>query len=217
MEAHTSAENLESLAGRYGGKIFPFAPLLSTPRVSDLIRAVRGDEAGEVGAATHRRTRTWGSKIPWAGDASALMLNDLAILRRLLGRAVQVFATRAEADGVEFFTACLAMENGALGNIVCHCERGLEARFAFDYAGRKGNLIHDGNEGIEKTRTRCDAGEEVCGLDEREGLNAAWDAVAAWASGKAEPLYGLDEWIPDLRTLQAIRASAGAFRPQEVA
>ena len=214
LEACTSAEDLRALAKRYAGKIIPFAPLLSTPRVLDLTRVVREDAAGAIGAATHRRMRGWGSKVPWACDAASLMLNDLAVLRRLLGRASRVLATRAAADGMEFYTACLAMECGALGNVVCHCEGGLEARFAFDYAGRKANLVHDGNEGLETAR--C-GDEEILGLDEREGLKTAWEGIFACAGGKAEPLYGVDEWIEDLKTLQAVKISAGAFRPQEVA
>ncbi len=216
LEGHTSVEVLRTLEARYAGKIIPFAPLLSTPRVLDLMRAVREDAAGTIGAATHRRARKWGSNAPWARDAASLVLNDLAVLRRLLGRASRTLATHAAADTMEFYTVCLAMDSGALGNIVCHCEGGLEARFAFDYAGRKGNLVHDGHEGFEAARERGDT-EETLSLDEREGLKTAWNAIFACIEQKAAPLYGVDEWIGDLTALRAVKMSAGAFRPQEVA
>lgn len=214
-EAATTPEILKRLAAKYGGKILPFAPLLSSPRTIGLTHAVRAGEAGEIGTATHRRTRASGAFAPWASDASALLLNDLAILRRLFGRPSHAFATCAAAEGMAFYTICLALPNGVLGNVVCQVAKGLEVRFAFDYAGRKGNLVHEGREGLEVLGASGE--EDVLGLDEAEGVKTAWTRLSACFRGEMAPAYAVDEWITDLRTLRAAEASARDFRPEEVA
>jgi hypothetical protein len=200
VNASTPSDVLKTLAEKHGGRIFPFAPLLETPRVLHLERTLRGGEAGEIGTATHRRVGP-------GHDALSLALNDITLRKRFLGGASQVLATRAETERGDFLTVCLALKSGAIASVVSHADESFPHRFAFDYAGRKGNLVHDGNEDMTAT------GGELS-PDASRGLRTAWaDLLLRVETGK-EPSYSVQEWIEDLKTAEAVRKSAASFTPQ---
>ena len=203
---------LKSLAQDYEDKIIPFAPLLAAPRFLHLERAVRSGVLGEIATVTHYRTSGF-QELEY--DALSLTLNDIAFIRRMFGRAAQVFATRAQASqnslqtrGTDFLTACLALDNGMIANIICHVSSSLTDRFAFDYSGRKGNLVHSGDEGFTIAEDRKPS------LDESSGTEAALKELLLCIQDKSKPFYSVGEWLDDLDTIRAIRESAEAFSPR---
>jgi len=209
VEADTPVGVLKSLAQDYEDRIIPFAPLLAAPRVLHLERAVRSGVLGEIATVTHYRTSGFQA---FKCDALSLALNDIAFIRRMFGRPVQVFATRAQASretrGTDFLTACLALGNGMIANIVCHVSDSLTDRFTFDYSGRKGNLVHGGDEGFTA------AEDQNPSLDESSGAEAALNELLLCIQGKSKPSYSVGEWLDDLETVRAIRESAEAFSPR---
>ncbi|MDR3230486.1 MAG: hypothetical protein LBT65_03530 [Synergistaceae bacterium] len=216
IEADTSYSTLEALAGEYERKIIPFAPLLSTPRSLHLERIVRGGELGEIGTVTHHRTQNMTNTLDMKSDALSLALNDIALIRRFFGDSSQVFATHVttppagRSSGTDFLTVCLALKNGAIASVVCHVGESLAARFSFDYSGCRGNLIHDGEEGL--TATNLDDS-----LDEWNGVETAWMELLLRLRENKSPAYSVEEWLEDLKTIQAIRVSAETFKPQTLA
>jgi predicted dehydrogenase len=200
VNASLSSDVLRPLAEKHGERIFPFAPLLETPRVLYLERILRSGEAGEIGIATHRRAGP-------GPDALDAALNDIALIRRFLGGASQVFATRVKTETGDFLTVCLALKSGAIASVVSHVDRRFLPRFAFDYSGRKGNLVHDGNEDV----TPADGEYSP---DEARGLKRAWMDLLLRLEQGSGASYSIQEWMEDLETAWAVQKSAGAFAPR---
>ena len=208
VSARTSPEALRTLAERHQGKIFPFAPLLETPRVLHLEKTLRSGQIGEIGIATHRRTS---SRL----DAFSLALNDVVLLRRFLGEAFQVFATRVTSETTDFLTVCLALKSGGIANVISHADKSFSPRFAFDYAGQKGNLLHDGNEDISTIGGQPQP-QFQSSPDEVRGLKTAWaNLLRCFAEGSG-PFYPVEEWLEDLEIIGAVQKSAKTFTPQEL-
>lgn len=216
VEAKTPLPVLEKLlCGKHGDKILPFAPLLAAPRVRDLMDSMAAGVIGKPGVVTHRRTCPPAAEPSWfnalhAGGATAMLLHDAAIFRRLFGRPTDVMGTRITTGDADFITAALALESGALANAVCRWGVPGPSQFLFDYAGRKGNLMHDSHEALilSNAGNNADSCEDP---EERHVFLTEWEELSG------SPAYTREEWLADVRTVRAVLKAAETFSPQEVA